>query len=94
MSDYPMLISNKLHSFRNFIRAKLLKGGRSTVATPNFCFSIFQKIACHIFSKTIVVNNCYSYIYTLNSPTVVNSPLYMPLSPYNRCLNYQAMRLS
>ncbi len=23
MSDYPMLISNKLHSFRNFLRAKL-----------------------------------------------------------------------
>ena len=25
MSDYPMLISNKLHSFRNFGPAKLLK---------------------------------------------------------------------
>ena len=24
MSDYPMLISNKLHSFRNFYSAKLL----------------------------------------------------------------------
>lgn len=24
MSDYPMLISNKLHSFRNFMDAKLL----------------------------------------------------------------------
>ena len=24
MSDYPMLISNKLHSFRNFIFTKLL----------------------------------------------------------------------
>lgn len=23
MSDYPMLISNKLHSFRNFIAAKI-----------------------------------------------------------------------
>ena len=31
MSDYPMLISNKLHSFRNFnaqIYAKTLKGER------------------------------------------------------------------
>ena len=25
MSDYPMLISNKLHSFRNFYAAKVLK---------------------------------------------------------------------
>ena len=25
MSDYPMLISNKLHSFRNFYSAKLHK---------------------------------------------------------------------
>ena len=25
MSDYPMLISNKLHSFRNFLIAKLRK---------------------------------------------------------------------
>ncbi len=25
MSDYPMLISNKLHSFRNFYMQKLLK---------------------------------------------------------------------
>lgn len=25
MSDYPMLISNKLHSFRNFMFAKILK---------------------------------------------------------------------
>ncbi len=25
MSDYPMLISNKLHSFRNFFAANLLK---------------------------------------------------------------------
>ena len=24
MSDYPMLISNKLHSFRNFLTAKIL----------------------------------------------------------------------
>ena len=23
MSDYPMLISNKLHSFRNFVGAKI-----------------------------------------------------------------------
>ena len=25
MSDYPMLISNKLHSFRNFLAAKIRK---------------------------------------------------------------------
>ena len=25
MSDYPMLISNKLHSFRNFLATNLLK---------------------------------------------------------------------
>ena len=25
MSDYPMLISNKLHSFRNFLLAKIQK---------------------------------------------------------------------
>ena len=25
MSDYPMLISNKLHSFRNFIQQKYMK---------------------------------------------------------------------
>ena len=25
MSDYPMLISNKLHSFRNFVSTKIRK---------------------------------------------------------------------
>lgn len=73
---------------------KITKRRAQHSGNSELLFFNFSKIACHIFSKTIVVNNCYSYIYTLNSPTVVNSPLYMPLSPYNRCLNYQAMRLS
>ena len=33
MSDYPMLISNKLHSFRNFLYAKIRK--RRMDAKPN-----------------------------------------------------------
>ena len=31
MSDYPMLISNKLHSFRNFRPAKILYTHKSKV---------------------------------------------------------------
>ena len=34
MSDYPMLISNKLHSFRNFIDANIL----FIVASLSFSF--------------------------------------------------------
>ena len=35
MSDYPMLISNKLHSFRNFVLAKVRKifGNTKWIAT-------------------------------------------------------------
>ena len=29
MSDYPMLISNKLHSFRNFKPANILKSDKT-----------------------------------------------------------------
>jgi len=36
MSDYPMLISNKLHSFRNFMTAKLQKS--RIISGYCFCF--------------------------------------------------------
>ena len=36
MSDYPMLISNKLHSFRNFVVAKIQKN--------SCCASLIAKI--------------------------------------------------
>ena len=36
MSDYPMLISNKLHSFRNFSSANMLKMYRLRILTGCF----------------------------------------------------------
>gem|GEM_PF-4329324 len=49
MSDYPMLISNKLHSFRNFTAAKLYnvlisnKNGCCTNRNESF---IVSSVAC------------------------------------------------
>ena len=34
MSDYPMLISNKLHSFRNFTQQKYVFLGKLFVTLP------------------------------------------------------------
>ena len=34
MSDYPMLISNKLHSFRNFMEQDYIAGICSCVSIP------------------------------------------------------------
>ena len=45
MSDYPMLISNKLHSFRNFKRQKyeyLLFGEHYSEKMCNFASSYFN----------------------------------------------------
>ena len=36
MSDYPMLISNKLHSFRNFSVQKYKKSRNVFVPAPQF----------------------------------------------------------
>ena len=47
MSDYPMLISNKLHSFRNFMNAKLEKFCQSCL---NFQFEFVNN---HIFGVEI-----------------------------------------
>ena len=50
MSDYPMLISNKLHSFRNFVTAKIqidknsnpfMKANRSRCFFINYIVVIF-----------------------------------------------------
>ena len=43
MSDYPMLISNKLHSFRNFYEL-------SFIGTIKFC-PVYQKGISLIFRK-------------------------------------------
>jgi len=42
MSDYPMLISNKLHSFRNFIAAKIRSSCLSFVYGLQFFIYILQ----------------------------------------------------
>ena len=38
MSDYPMLISNKLHSFRNFKSANLHKYSDKRIIFENNCY--------------------------------------------------------
>ncbi len=37
MSDYPMLISNKLHSFRNFTAQKYRKGKQGEIRGNESC---------------------------------------------------------
>ena len=49
MSDYPMLISNKLHSFRNFLYAKIRK------ATSSVAFRLSQMFS-HLCN--FAVNTC------------------------------------
>ena len=45
MSDYPMLISNKLHSFRNFSPQKYEKRTGIDIVTPKFSSSrLFQAL--------------------------------------------------
>ena len=45
MSDYPMLISNKLHSFRNFTAQKYEKRTGIDIVTPKFSSSrLFQAL--------------------------------------------------
>ena len=44
MSDYPMLISNKLHSFRNFVQQIY----EITSNNPNFKLSFFTRCPKHI----------------------------------------------
>ena len=52
MSDYPMLISNKLHSFRNFFLQKYEKRTGIDIVTPKFSSSrLFQAL------KLLVSNN-------------------------------------
>ncbi len=41
MSDYPMLISNKLHSFRNFEQTKVQKNRKGEVVIRLHLFCSF-----------------------------------------------------
>ena len=43
MSDYPMLISNKLHSFRNFTGTKIVKAERKRELVHGFPRRILSK---------------------------------------------------
>ena len=43
MSDYPMLISNKLHSFRNFREQKYINHLKQYALTAVFCTFAAQK---------------------------------------------------
>ena len=52
MSDYPMLISNKLHSFRNFYGAKILYFGE--LSTP-FVGIIKKEVLVHLLSYSLFV---------------------------------------
>ena len=54
MSDYPMLISNKLHSFRNFIHAKVQKTIRIAQLFPAVCYFFHKKrLLFRFFSKFV-----------------------------------------
>ena len=50
MSDYPMLISNKLHSFRNFVLQKYA-----------FSFDNKLKNIIFVFLNSCNVNRCNTY---------------------------------
>ena len=52
MSDYPMLISNKLHSFRNFALTKL----RHFEYAPTFAALFFMLYTSFLFSQHIKVS--------------------------------------
>ena len=41
MSDYPMLISNKLHSFRNFVMQKYKKS-RNPLPDKNYFYNLVR----------------------------------------------------
>ena len=43
MSDYPMLISNKLHSFRNFAEQSYKKKDDVVSMIPSFLYSYLPK---------------------------------------------------
>ena len=62
MSDYPMLISNKLHSFRNFVVQSYEKTLTKQVANITFAdFSYYQTFA---ISTTLNPNSkIFSEIY-------------------------------
>ena len=44
MSDYPMLISNKLHSFRNFYMQIYINCTTKVQKTAKFCTFIVQSV--------------------------------------------------
>ena len=46
MSDYPMLISNKLHSFRNFVRQKNIATGTVPMTMQSYGVAANSMFAC------------------------------------------------
>ena len=50
MSDYPMLISNKLHSFRNFMLQSYKKSSKICIAHA-VCLFLLNFYNCKIVSK-------------------------------------------
>ena len=67
MSDYPMLISNKLHSFRNFVYAKILYFSHNRPFVLQIFISLY--IGCiayeekNIFGKVLLILRLYKYVY-------------------------------
>ena len=51
MSDYPMLISNKLHSFRNFLDAKILRMNQNKVIPDriNIAGKEDRSLFCYVY---------------------------------------------
>ena len=52
MSDYPMLISNKLHSFRNFLRQRYKK--EKTKKNALITYQMYQRIFYNILISFLV----------------------------------------
>ena len=70
MSDYPMLISNKLHSFRNFYIAKIRKKPRDVDALPHtlnknyvFVFRFYAWKIGYFFIFVKVKTWCYGQVH-------------------------------
>ena len=62
MSDYPMLISNKLHSFRNFVLQYYFKCLLVYISFILFFFSYNDSFLNICYSFAMTINNVFSFI--------------------------------
>ena len=67
MSDYPMLISNKLHSFRNFKRQMYILYFIKLSSGENLLLSISQYQLKNSFPNTEVIYFCVGLLGDLGS---------------------------